>query len=108
MVDMMKYWPMVLGIGIGTFIIRYSFILIIDRVTLSDEVRRMLRFIPASVLSALMVPAVLLHKNGVTTFAGWERVLAALVAIGVAWKTRNIMATIASGMVALWGFQALM
>jgi len=108
MVDMNAYWPAALGVGIGTFLIRYSFILIMDKVAIPDALHRMLRFIPASVLPALVVPAVLLHKNGVTTFAGWERVGAALIAVLVAWKTRNILATIAAGMLALWGLQAIL
>lgn len=108
MVDMNQYWSVVLGIGLGTFLIRYSFILIMDRITLPDMVQRMLRFIPASVLPALVVPAVVLHKNGVTSFAGWERVVAALIAVGVAWKTRSIIWTIASGMASLWLLKSLM
>ncbi|BDQ38356.1 hypothetical protein SYK_27160 [Pseudodesulfovibrio nedwellii] len=104
MLDMSDYWPVVLGIGVGVFLIRYSFILIIDKVTLPEMVQRMLRYIPASVLPALIVPAVLLHKDGgVTTFAGWDQLAAALIAVLVAWKTRNMLATIASGMIVLWG-----
>ncbi len=105
MLDSSMYWPMVLGLGLGTFLIRYSFILIMDRLTLPDAFHKMLRFIPASVLTALAVPAVLLHKNGVTSFAGWERSVAGLIAVGVAWKTKSIIATIASGMAALWLLQ---
>jgi len=108
MVDMSQYWPVVLILGVGTYLIRYSFILIMDKVTLPDAFHRMLRFIPAAVLSALVVPGVLLHRDGVTTFADWERVIAALVAVVVAWKTRSILWTIASGMVTLWVLKAVM
>jgi len=105
---MSHYWPLVLILGVGTYLIRYSFILIMDKVTFPKAFHRMLRFIPAAVLSALVVPGVLLHKNGVTTFAGWERVGAALVAVVVAWKTRSILWTIVSGMVSLWMLKAVM
>lgn len=108
MVDMTQFWPATIIIGLGTFLIRYSFILIMDKIVLPDAFHRMLRFIPAAVLSALVVPGVLLHKNGVTSFAGWERVVAALIAVGVAWKTRSILWTIASGMVSLWAMKAVM
>lgn len=107
MVDMAQYWPVVIGIGLGTFVIRYSFILIIDKITLPEPFLRMLRFIPASVLPALVVPSVLLNDAGVTSFDNWERVAAAIIAVGVAWKTRNILATIACGMVSLWVLQAI-
>lgn len=108
MLDMTQFWPVVICLGIGTFLIRYSFILIMDRLTISDNVRRMLRFIPAAVLPALVVPAILLHRNGVTGFAGWDRLIAALIAVAVAWRTRNILATIGSGMAALWLLGAVM
>lgn len=109
MVDMNTYWPIVLVLGIGTFLIRFSFILIMDKLTLPDAVHKMLRFIPAAVLTALIVPSILLlHKNGVTTFAGWERLVAGLVAVLVAWKTKNILATISVGMIVLWGLKAIM
>ena len=108
MVDMSTYWPIVIALGIGTFLIRFSFILIVDRVTFPDAVQRGLRFIPASVLTALIVPSVLLTRGAVHGFAGWDRTLAALVAVGVAWKTRNIFVTIASGMAALWLLRAVL
>lgn len=108
MIDMNAYWPIVICVGIGTFAIRYSFILIMDRLTLPAAFHQMLRFIPASVLTALAAPSVLLHKNGVTSFAGWERTIAALIAVAVAWKTKNTLATIASGMTALWMLKAVM
>jgi len=108
MIDMNTYWPIVLTLGIGTFLVRFSFILIMDKLTLPDAVHNMLRFIPASVLTALIVPSVLLHKNGVASFAGWEQPIAALVAVAVAWKTKNVLATIGVGMLVLWGMQAVL
>jgi branched-subunit amino acid transport protein len=108
MVDMTSYWPVALGIGAGTLLIRYSFILIMDKVTLPDLVHRMLRFIPASVLPALIFPAVFLHQSGdAVAWAGMERTAAWLAAVLIAWKTRNILATIAAGMAVLWLLKAL-
>ncbi len=107
MVDMTTYWPVVLALGIGTFLIRFSFILIMDKLTLPDAVHRMLRFIPASVLTALIVPAVFLHGSSVISFEGWERAVAAFIAVLVAWKTKNVLATISVGMLVFWGLQAM-
>lgn len=108
MVDMTTYWPIILVLGVGTFLIRFSFILIMDTVTLPDAVLRMLRFIPASVLTAMIVPAVLLHKSGAATSGSWERTGAAAVALAVAWKTKNIFITIGAGMATLWLLKAVM
>jgi branched-subunit amino acid transport protein len=107
MVDMADYWPVVLCLGLGTFLLRFSFILIVDRVTFPEAVVRMLRFIPASVLPAIIAPAVLLHgaDAGPTALA---RPLAAAVAVLVAWKTRNILVTILGGMGTLWLLRAVL
>ena len=106
-VDMADFWPVVLVLALGTFLIRYSFILIMDKLTIPDSVHRMLRYIPASALTALVAPAVLLDGSS-GGFAGWDKLAAASVAVLVAWKTRNIFFTIALGMATLWTFHALM
>lgn len=107
MIDMDTYWPVVLILGGGTFLIRLSFILMVDRVTFSDGVSRALKFIPASVLTALIVPAVLLHPDTGGAATGLARPAAALAAVLVAWRTGNIFATIAVGMAVLWLMRAL-
>jgi len=108
MVDMNTYWPIAIALGVGTFFVRFSLMLIMDKLTVSDAVQRMLRFIPVAVLPALIAPAIFLHREGGDiSFAGWERSVAAMVAVIVAYKTKNILATIASGMVTLWSLQAI-
>lgn len=108
MVDMNTYWPVALVLGLGTFLIRFSFIIIMDKIAISDAVMRLLRFIPASVLTAMIVPSVLLHKSGSMTFAGWERLCAALAAVVVAWRTKNVFATIGTGLLVMWGLKAVL
>ncbi|WP_229596989.1 AzlD domain-containing protein [Pseudodesulfovibrio sediminis] len=106
---MQMYWPVVLCLAGGTFLMRFSFILIMDKLTLPEALLRMLRFIPVAVLPALVAPAfVLHHEAGVTTFGGWERAIAGVVAVGVAYKTKNIFATIIVGMTVMWVLKALL
>lgn len=108
MIDMSTYWPVVLILGLGTFLLRFSFILIMDRLTVPEAFTRMLRFIPASVLPALVAPAIVLHGSGPFGFSGLERPLAALVGAMVAWWTRNILLTICAGMGTLWLLKAVL
>ncbi|OIQ50376.1 Branched-chain amino acid transport protein (AzlD) [Pseudodesulfovibrio hydrargyri] len=107
MTDTAGFWVVGALLGLGTFLIRFSFILIVDKVTFPEAVIRMLRFIPASVLPAIIVPAVLLHgtDGGPVSLA---RPVAALVAVLAAWKTRSILATILSGMGTLWLLRAVL
>jgi branched-subunit amino acid transport protein len=111
-------WVAVLAAGLVTQAFRVSFILLFGRVDeVPDRLARVLRYVPAAVLAALVAPAVLapsgdppvsLVANGAVTLAAdlggsvGPRTGAATVALVVAWRTGNVAATIAVGMVTLW------
>jgi branched-subunit amino acid transport protein len=103
---MRTYWTIVPILGLGTYAVRLSFILLMERIPLPEAAHRMLRFIPASVLPALVLPAVVFGQSGTTPLADPARTGAALIAMLVAWKTRNTLATIGAGMAALWALQS--
>jgi branched-subunit amino acid transport protein len=60
-----------------------------------------LRFVPPAVLSAIVAPALLMPNNSMDISLGNFRLLAGVIAILVAWRTRNTLLTILSGMAAL-------
>ena len=101
------FWLTLACIGIGTFLERGSFILTEGKFTLPPKFKAMLRFIPASVLSAIVVPALVLPQGSVEILYGKERLAAALVAVVVAFYTKNIFYTILTGMTALYGIMYL-
>jgi branched-subunit amino acid transport protein len=53
------------------------------------------------VLSAIVFPELLMHSGSLDVSLGNTRLLAGLIAIAVAWFTRNILLTILAGMIAL-------
>ena len=92
--------------GLGTWLIRVSFIALVRRdAVIPDLVMRLLRLIPAAVLAAIVAPS-LTHTTG-SFDLGTERFLAGIVATVVAWRTKNVLATIGAGMGVLWVVQAL-
>ena len=100
-------WLLFLLIGLGTFLQRLSFIFLIGKFSMPEWLRRALRFVPASVLAALVFPA-LTHPGGVLDLSfGNFRLLAGLAGALVAWRTRNVLLTLAAGMLVLWSLQAL-
>jgi len=101
-VDMGDFWIVTAATAVGTFLLRYSFILVMDMITMPRAATRMLRFIPAAVLTALVVPAVVFHRTAEGAAMDWRRTLAAGIAAVVAFKTRNMPLTIVAGMAALW------
>ncbi len=61
---------------------------------------------PAALLSAIILPELLLPGGALDLSLGNERLLSGLVGLLVAWRTRNVLWTVAVGMVALWLLQA--
>ncbi|BCR04326.1 membrane protein [Desulfuromonas versatilis] len=99
--DSSTLWLTMAGIGAGTFLIRFSFIWLLGRGQVRPAVQRVLRFVPASVLSALILPSFVLPQHAAFSL-GNERMWAGLIAAIVAWRTRNVLLTIGAGMAALW------
>ena len=102
-----QIWVVLAVAGAGTFAIRYSFIGFVRKSVdeIPEMARRALRLIPAAVLAAIAVPSL---THPMAAFDLWnERMLAGLIAALVAWRTRNVLATILVGMGALWLLQAV-
>lgn len=103
-----QLWLAILGMGVLTYGIRLSLILLADRVQLSGNIRQALRFVPPAVLSAIIAPEMLMPNGMLDVSLGNGRLLAGLVAILVAWKTKNVLLTIIVGMLVLWLLQAFL
>ena len=103
-----SYWPALVAAGLVTYLTRLSFIALLGRFELSPLAARALRFVPPAVLSAIVLPELVLRSGELDLSWHNARLLAGIVAALVAWRTRNVLLTIAVGMAALWGLQALL
>lgn len=97
----LKLWLVIVAVGGLTYLSRLSFIALFARLEMPSLVARALRYVPAAMLTTIVVPAVLLHGADGSGFAP-ARLVAAAVAGAVAWRTRNATATMVVGMLALW------
>lgn len=103
----MSAWLAVLGMAAVTYLARLSFIVLPADARIPEWLQRALRYIGAAVLPALVMPDVLFRGvSGGMPFDAY-RLIAALVAALVAWKTRSIMATLISGMTVLFALRWL-
>ncbi len=90
-------WITIVLAGIGTFAMRASFIAAADRfATVPPWGQRILRQIPPAALASLVIPAMIRPEGEVDLTH--PRFLAGLVATFVAWRTKNIAATLVAGM----------
>jgi branched-subunit amino acid transport protein len=94
-------WGTIAGMALVTLLLRLSFIAAWGRIELPEGARDALRFVPPAVLAASVTPALALRAGQIDLSVGNERLVAGLVAMLVAWRTRNALATIAAGMGAL-------
>jgi branched-subunit amino acid transport protein len=101
------WWIMILG-GLLTYATRLSFILLFGYVEIPGWLRRALKYVPPSVLTALIFPELLMHSGSLDISFNNFHLLAGVVAIMVAWRTRNMWLTILSGMLMLVLLQAFL
>lgn len=102
----MNDWLLIIGMGVLTYAIRLSFIISADRLTIPPVIRRALRYVPPAVLTAIVVPEMLMPTGSLDLVS--PRFFAGLIAIAAAYLTRNVMWTVAVGMVSLWLLQFLL
>jgi branched-subunit amino acid transport protein len=103
----MNVWLLLIGMGLVTYAIRLSLIVLIGRVDVPPLVQKALRFVPPAVLSAIIFPELLRPGGTFDLSFGNVRLLAGVLAAGVAWRTKNVLLTIGVGMVALWVLQLM-
>ena len=95
----------IVGMGLITYAIRLSLFLLPERVILPPWLLRGLRYVPAAVLSAIIAPELFQPGGTLDVSLGNDRLLAGLVAILIAWRTRNVVLTVAIGLILLWLLQ---
>lgn len=99
-------WLAMMLAGAGTYALRASFLTFAHRLTdLPIGIERILRQIPAAVLAALVVPALVRPEGAIDLVQ--PRLYAGLIAAFVSWRTRSVAATLVAGIVAVVGLERL-
>jgi branched-subunit amino acid transport protein len=102
-------WLTIAGVGILTFLLRLSFIALVEHVHLPMLVRRGLDFVPPAVFSALILPDIARYSFTQAAPINMPvRLIAGTVAVLVACRTRNVVLTIVAGLAILWILQMLL
>jgi len=94
-------------IGAGTFAIRLSFIEFYGSLRIPPLLRRALLYVPASVLAALVLPAVMYPDRQAAFEWNNPQIPAAILAGLVAWRTKSTLLTLVFGLGALWTLKNL-
>lgn len=92
---------LIVGLALTSFLPRASFITLFARWPVPEVLQRALRYVPAAVFSAIIVPELVISAGAVDISLHNPKLLAGVLAAAVAWRTRNTLVTIAIGMPAL-------
>jgi branched-subunit amino acid transport protein len=97
-----EIWLIILALGAGTFVIRFSFLGILGNRALPLWLLRHLRYTAVGILPAMVTPLVLWPQaTGGQMDA--SRIAAAVLALAVGLWTKSAIWAIVVGMATLWG-----
>ena len=88
--------------GLITFLTRFSMIALLKKEMFNDRIREVLSYVPSAIFPAIIFPAIFLDNNGSILIEDNPKILAAIIATVVGVFTKNILATIFSGLASYW------
>lgn len=97
-----EIWIIILALGIGTFLVRFSFLGILGDRALPAWLLRHLRYTAVGILPAMVTPLVL-WPQATGGQMDPSRIAAATLALAVGLWTKNAIWAIVVGMASLWG-----
>lgn len=101
-----EIWLIIAVLGVGTFLIRFSFLGLIGDRDMPPIVLRLLRFTPVAVLPGMVAPLVL-WPAATDGQPDPVRLIAAMVTVAVGLWVRNVLWAMGAGAVALYAGLAI-
>ncbi|MBV1867005.1 MAG: AzlD domain-containing protein [Marinosulfonomonas sp.] len=94
-------WVIIIGIGLGTYMIRFSFMGALGRARLPEWAMRLLRYTPVAVIPGLIAPMVL-WPAATAGEPDPARIAAALAAAVLGVFTKNVVIAVLGGAATLY------
>ncbi len=95
-------WFSIILSGIVTYFSRMAMVALINREMLGTKVKEVLNYVPAAVFPAIIFPGVFIDDFGSFVEFTNPKIYGALVALIVGFYSRNVIATILSGLLSYW------
>jgi len=103
----LKLWVVIVIVGALNYMSRLSFIAFFARRHVPPLLARALKYVPAAMLTALIVPMIVPAGPVTVAWITTPKVIAAVAAGIAAFATRNTLLTLGVGMTTLWVTQAV-
>ena len=98
----MTSWSLIIYCGLITFLTRFSMIALLKKEMFNDRVREVLSYVPSAIFPAIIFPAIFLDNSGILNIENNPKVIAATIATIIGILSKNILATIFSGLISYW------
>ena len=98
----MSNFVLIIYCGLITFLTRFSMIALLKKEMFNDRIREVLSYVPSSIFPAIIFPAIFLDSSGIILLQENPKILAAGIAMLVGILSKNILATIFSGLASYW------
>ena len=98
----MNNFALIIYCGLITFLTRFSMIALLKKEMFNNRIREVLSYVPSAIFPAIIFPAIFLDDSGSIQLENNPKILAAIIAMAVGIFTRNIIATIFSGLASYW------
>ena len=95
-------WLSIIFAGIVTYFARMTMVALVSRDMLGDKIKAVLAYVPSAVFPAIIFPGVFINDYGTFIEINDPKIFGALVAIIVGYFSRNVIATILSGLFSYW------
>ena len=95
-------WFSIIVSGIVTYFSRMAMVALIDKEMLGAKIKEVLNYVPAAVFPAIIFPGVFFNDFGTLVEITDPKIYGAIVALVVGFYSRNVIATIISGLLSYW------
>ena len=95
-------WLSIIIAGVLTYFTRMTMIALVSRDMLGDRIKAVLAYVPSAVFPAIIFPAIFINDYGTFVEINDPKIFGAIVAIFVGYFSRNVIATILSGLFSYW------
>ena len=95
-------WLSIIIAGVLTYLTRMTMIVLVRRDMLGAKIKAVLEYVPSAVFPAIIFPAIFINDYGLFVEINDPKIFAAIVAVIVGYFSKNIIATISSGLVSYW------
>ena len=95
-------WLSIIIAGILTYFTRMTMIALVSRDMLGDRIKVVLAYVPSAVFPAIIFPAIFINDYGTFIEMNDPKIFGAIVAIVVGYFSKNVIATILSGLISYW------